>query len=136
MTARIKLPPPYSTDLGEAEADVIRALREAAKTFSVLLWRTSPFARTSTGGRRKTQSVGIPDWLGMAPDGRVIAIEAKRRGGSLSIEQLDVLRQVGRAGGLAFVVCTTDGALALLSAISKGGRVVAKRLSENNVWII
>lgn len=47
--------------------------------------------------------VGSSDIIGLAPDGRFLAIEVKAKGGTLSKEQRAFLSMVNNRGGIAFV---------------------------------
>jgi hypothetical protein len=68
------------------------------------------FFRFNTG-RRGGVSFGIkgaPDIVGILPGGRFLAIEVKGPGGKASIDQLQVLGDIAKNGGVAFVAFSID----------------------------
>ena len=60
--------------------------------------------------------VGSGDIIGIAPDGRFIAIEVKTQTGRATDEQIRFVEAVRRKGGIAGVCRSVEDALALLSA--------------------
>lgn len=71
--------------------------------------------------------VGSADLIGIAPDGRFLAVEVKvpesgsRRAGRVSPEQRDFLAAVNAAGGLGGIARSVEDALALISGARQGG---------------
>lgn len=59
---------------------------------------------------------GAPDIIGQLRDGRLLAVEVKRREGVVSQEQKDFLRMVHQANGLAFVARSVDDVFSALAA--------------------
>lgn len=58
--------------------------------------------------------VGSSDLIGIAPDGRFLAVEVKTAKGRISKEQVTFMTAVQQAGGIAGIARSTDEALALL----------------------
>lgn len=71
--------------------------------------------------------VGSADLIGIAPDGRFLAVEVKVpesgswRAGRVSPEQRDFLAAVNAAGGLGGIARSVEDALALISGARQGG---------------
>lgn len=71
--------------------------------------------------------VGSADLIGIAPDGRFLAVEVKvpesgsRRAGRVSPEQRDFLAAVNAAGGIGGIARSVEDALALISGARQGG---------------
>lgn len=59
--------------------------------------------------------VGSSDIIGIAPDGRFIAVEVKSKSGRVSVEQQRFINAVRRKGGIAGVARSVEDALMLLS---------------------
>lgn len=55
---------------------------------------------------------GISDLLACSPEGRFIAIEVKRPGGTVSPDQREFIERINKKGGLAFVAYSIDDAMA------------------------
>lgn len=51
---------------------------------------------------------GVPDILGILPDGRFLGIEVKRPGGKVSPEQLDFIEKANGLGGVCFVAFSLE----------------------------
>lgn len=51
---------------------------------------------------------GLPDILGVAPDGKLIAIEVKTTTGKVSPEQKETLQEMANRGAWAFVARSLD----------------------------
>ena len=71
--------------------------------------------------------VGSADLIGIAPDGRFLAVEVKmpasgsRRAGRVSPEQRDFLAAVNAAGGLGGIARSVEDAMELISGARQGG---------------
>lgn len=59
-------------------------------------------------------SKGMSDIIGVMKGGRFLAIEVKRRGGRVSPEQREFIRQVNAEGGLAFVAYSLDDVIKMV----------------------
>lgn len=57
---------------------------------------------------------GMPDLIGILPDGRFLAIEVKTAKGKVSDEQFKVIDEINQAGGLAFVARSLDDVKGML----------------------
>lgn len=71
------------------EKDVLRQVRDWLEARRFLYWRNNSQATRVAGGvRAKSSNSGIPDIMGVFPNGHLFAIETKRaRGGKTSMEQ-------------------------------------------------
>lgn len=58
--------------------------------------------------RTSNQLKGVPDILGVLPDGRFLGIEVKRKGGIVSPEQSAFIGKASRLGALCFVAYSVD----------------------------
>jgi len=58
--------------------------------------------------------VGSSDLIGIAPDGRIIALEVKTKTGRVTPEQQQFIEHIKLMGGIAGVVRSVDDALKLL----------------------
>lgn len=61
--------------------------------------------------RTSTQLKGVPDILGVLPDGRFLGIEVKRPGGKVSDEQVDFMVRANLRGAFAFVAYSLEDAI-------------------------
>jgi len=55
---------------------------------------------------------GISDILACSPEGKFVAIEVKRPGGTVSPDQQEFIERVNQKGGLAFVAYSIDDVMA------------------------
>lgn len=60
-------------------------------------------------------AVGSSDLVGIAPDGRFLAVEVKTKTGRPSAEQINFIEAVRRAGGIAGIARCPEEALELIS---------------------
>lgn len=102
------------TPEGRIQAEIRLAL---GREPDVTLWRISPSAPGSTGGRViKTAPDGIADLCGiLAPTGRWFALEVKTPSGRVRPEQVQWAELVRSRGGFYSVVRSVDEAMAALS---------------------
>lgn len=91
------------------EADVLRNCLAMLKYQGLYCWRNNTGAtQTRTGGFVSFGFKGSSDILGIARDGRLLAIECKRPvGGRLSLDQKNFLEAINCYGGVGIVV-TSD----------------------------
>lgn len=76
-------------------------------------------------GSKRAVRMGIPgvsDIIGFTPDGRFLAIECKTEKGKLSKSQVEFLRKVELAGGVALVVRDVNGLVDRLQIITQGDK--------------
>lgn len=95
------------------EQDVQRSILEYLKLRQIYCWKQS------TGGIKKSNGsyipaalLGVSDIIGILNDGRFLAIEVKRPGGSASLFQKSFLDSISRRGGLAFIATSIDDVIA------------------------
>lgn len=106
--------------MGELEVTLMKRIRRAlASEPGVLIWRNevAKAQRLSDGcimpfglGRGSADLVGL-----VAPFGRFLAVEVKRKTGRLSDEQKLWIAVVRRTGGVAGVATSVEEALALVA---------------------
>lgn len=65
-------------------------------------------------GRRSKKSIGVSDILACSPSGKFCAIEVKKPGGVLSVEQEDFLDNVSKRGGVAIAAFSLEDVLLAL----------------------
>ena len=87
------------------EKEITKSIRQLLKNLSVFHWK-----QLGTLGMPK----GIADIIGIW-EGRFLAIEVKRPGGKLSIEQELFLRRVNEKGGIGFVAYGIDDVIKALN---------------------
>ena len=51
---------------------------------------------------------GVSDILGCLPNGQMVAIECKRKGGKPSKEQIEFIADIKRVGGMAFIADSVE----------------------------
>ncbi len=83
-------------------------------TMGVPTWRNGKI-----DGFRPAPTTGVSDILGVMPNGRFLAIEAKVGSNKPSPNQEQFLANVRKSKGIALVVYDLDGVIAGLSPISK-----------------
>jgi hypothetical protein len=107
--APLKLPEPYRRRSEILEAQVLR------ETLSVLrllkIWHRriqvqGTIQHTGNGSAvmRSSTMTGLPDVLGCLPQGRLLAIEVKASGGSVSLIQIDTLQELQKSGAKVCVL--------------------------------
>lgn len=60
--------------------------------------------------RAHTGLRGVPDILGILPDGRFLGVEVKQKAGVISSDQLLFINRCNRLGGVCFVARSVDDA--------------------------
>lgn len=65
--------------------------------------------------KRSTQQKGVPDFIIFATGGKTYAVEAKRKGGKLSTDQLGFHRWLSKLGHNAHTVYSIDEFLQIIS---------------------
>jgi len=93
------------------EADVLRQVLDYLALVGIFSWRTN-----NTGiydpSKKRFRSFsglrGVSDVLGILNDGRLLAVECKRPGGKLTVEQEVFQQQVRDRGGVAFVATSLE----------------------------
>ncbi len=90
------------------ENDVVRACLEALSIWGVMAWRSNnvPVYDPTIKRFRKFRGLkGVADILGcLEPDGKLLAIECKKKGGRVSDDQILFIDEVRRRGGLSLVI--------------------------------
>lgn len=65
-------------------------------------------------GRRSKKSIGVSDILACSPSGIFCAIEVKKPGGKLSLEQIDFLGNVKKRNGVAIAAFSLEDVIQCL----------------------
>ena len=79
------------------------------------------------GAFRKTNQLkGVPDILGVLPDGRFLGIEVKRKGNKPTQEQLDFIHKANLKGALCFVAYSVEDV-----AIRLEPQIIAPKRSQS-----
>lgn len=111
-----------------SESDIQTLILAWLLTQKFFVWRNKSEGTFDplTGKRRAMNQVGakkgVPDILGILPDGRFLAIEVKTQTGKVSAEQGDFIRQANTLGGLALVARSLDDVKAHLEDYTHGRR--------------
>lgn len=96
------------------EKDIQKAVLEYFNMNGFWVWRNNSGAFV-LGDKKKrffrAGFSGISDLIGIAPDGKFIAVEVKRKGGKLTEKQKHFLELVRDMGGYALVVYSIDDAI-------------------------
>jgi Holliday junction resolvase len=90
----------------QSEAEITRGIREILKQMCVWHFKVHQGLGSTPG---------IPDIIGIW-NGRMLAIEVKTAKGKLSDKQESKIREINRAGGLAFVARSIDDVIDALDA--------------------
>ncbi len=88
------------------ERDIQKSILEYLKLRGFYAWRNQTQGTWDAGKGiyRNAQTLkGVSDILGVLSGGRILAIEVKRPGGKLSLDQVEFLKKVQGLGGKAFV---------------------------------
>lgn len=81
------------------EADVTKQIRSVLKTFGIFHWKV---------WQGMGSTPGVPDIVGVMPDGRFLGIEVKAPKGKVSDHQERFINNINATGGLAFVARSAD----------------------------
>lgn len=101
-------------------SDVAHLLATQPKPLGIVWRQNTAVARYSTEGRDRLVRCGVAgmsDIAGILRDGRLLAIECKRRKGKTTAEQNGYLHCVRRMGGVGLVVTEGDDIVSALWAI-------------------
>jgi hypothetical protein len=98
--------------MGTIENDLKRAVIQYLTYKGCFAWSNNTGAYSAEyQGKTRRIRFGFPgssDVLGITPDGRLIAVEAKTEQGKLRDNQRDFLQQVAARGGIALCVRPSD----------------------------
>ena len=100
----------------QAETKILNACLMALSKAGCLVWRNNTGALQDKNGRWVSFGLckGSADIIGIAPDGRFLAVEVKAPGGKVSLDQQKFVLAVQLAGGLAGVARSADEALSII----------------------
>jgi len=88
------------------EADITKQIRNVLKTFRIFHWKV---------WQGLGSTPGVPDIVGIMPDGRFLGIEVKTAKGVLSDHQSKFIENINAAGGFAFVARSVDDVIEKLN---------------------
>ena len=99
------------------ESDIMRACMLALSEAGCLIWRQNVGTLKNAAGIpiRFGLCVGSSDLIGIAPDGRFLAVEIKTSKGRATSEQVNFIEAVRNRGGIAGIARSPADALALLA---------------------
>lgn len=90
---------------GKEESEVQSECLDYLTTMGLYVWRNNTGAYNRNGRLIRYGKKGSSDILGIAKDGRFLAVEVKReKGGVLSDDQKEFLFNITKNGGVAIVV--------------------------------
>lgn len=97
------------TEVKVLETSVMKDVDQVLSAYHIFHWRNNT-GMTRIGKRFvRFGYPGSSDWLGICPDGRLLAVECKRpEGGRLTEQQRDFLDCVNRNGGVGIVATGVD----------------------------
>lgn len=100
----------------KSEANIMNACLVALSEAGCTVWRqnTGAYKEPKTGRLiRYGLCVGSSDILGIAPDGRFLAVETKTETGAIRPGQREFIWAVRKAGGYAGIARSVEDALAI-----------------------
>lgn len=99
-----------------SEANTQRLIMVALSDAGCLIWRNNVGTLKNEAGIpiRFGLCVGSSDLIGIAPDGRFLAVEIKTKTGRVRPEQQQFIDAIRRKGGIAGIARSVEDALALL----------------------
>ena len=99
------------------ESDIMRACMLALSEAGCLIWRQNVGTLKNAAGIpiRFGLCVGSSDLIGIAPDGRFLAVEIKTSKGRATSEQVNFIEAVRNRGGIAGIARSPADALALMA---------------------
>lgn len=91
------------------EQDLVRSALHLLQAFGCFVWRQNQGGmKTQSGYVRFSHANGISDIIGVMPDGRFLAAEAKMPGNKPTREQRAFLDTINEQGGLGVVFYNLD----------------------------
>lgn len=109
-----------SNSRGHTEAEIQHLIIAWLRTNNIFIRRinTTGVFDSSRGYYRALTGIanarGMPDLIGILPEGRFLAIEVKTPRGKVSNEQCQVIDEINDAGGMAFVARSLDDVKGML----------------------
>jgi hypothetical protein len=111
------------------ESEIAAASLDAARILGIELKRQNTGAASHMNRDGSTRYVrfgkpGDPDYTGVLPDGRYLAVELKRPGQVPSVQQLAAINRINNSNGFAFWSDDATHVLRVLQAALRGGRII------------
>ena len=97
-------------NLYTSEKDITYAIRQTLKVFRIFHWKV---------WQGMGSTPGVPDIVGILPDGKFLGIEVKTENGKLSPHQENFLAAINAAGGIGFCARSVDDVIEKLNLKSK-----------------
>ena len=121
--SQYSLPAPYKARGIVKEAEVLKATQAALKTLKIWHRRIQVQGTIQHTGKgsavmRPSTMLGMPDILGVLPDGRLLAIEVKAPGGHVSSIQMQTLTELKNSRAKVCVLVNPEKLSPWLVAIS------------------
>ncbi len=104
--------------MASEENPVVKAALDLLPLYGVEVWRNQSHP---VPGRRFTGRKGVSDVLGFTRSAKFVAVELKKPGGKLSEEQVEFLKLVKAAGGVAIAAYSIDDFQKQLESYRLGG---------------
>ncbi len=104
--------------MSHSESRILSEIQLAASRLGARLWRNQTGKYQLTDGRWLSSGlcVGSSDLIGIAPDGRFLAVEVKRPGKQPTPEQRAFIAFVRSFGGIAGVCHSVDEFIELMAS--------------------
>lgn len=101
-----------------SESNLMKAIMLALSEAGCTVWRNQSGAYTDPRSKnfiRYGVGVGGSDILGIAPNGKFLAVEVKTATGRPTKEQLNFIDVINKRGGIAGIARSVNDALALIN---------------------
>lgn len=102
--------------MGKNEAAIQTEILDFLESKGFLVMKFHNGAYKVKGGfiRARASSKGIPDIIGMTPDGRFVGVEVKVPGEHPTDEQSQILRRINNSGGVGILATSVDDVVRVL----------------------
>lgn len=114
--------------MGKGENDVKKSVMEILEVLKVKAWNTQSGMVKVKGGYMHLASKNTSDIIGFLPhSGRILAIEAKRKGKLPTSGQVKFLADINKAGGVGLVVDDVDRFKVIIKDVLKDDLAMVKK---------
>jgi hypothetical protein len=91
------------------ESLIAKSIETLLRYCQIFHWRMYTGPRLYKGKKfLPSLQVGMPDIIGVLPDGKFFAIEVKKPGGDITPAQLDTIQAINARGGIAFIATRVE----------------------------
>ncbi len=126
----VPLPVPYAKRTHILERDVLKACKDVLKFHGLLHFRHEgggKLLQTKNGTQLvPSEMSGMPDFIGVLPDGRFLGVECKTSGGHLSQVQYSVLKRLHKSNAVVCVVVDPSVFMVWLTTLLHTGILSSK----------